>query len=85
MEEQEKEVTDSQENQFLTYFDDVEGELILQGEQEEKEIPLKDQDIDNYCRRFVDFTWAQLHKKYDIRSFRKRTRGQEQDEGLISR
>ena len=28
---------------------------------------------------------AQLHKKYDLKSFRKRTRGQEQNEESISR
>ena len=75
LEGQFEEVIDSQEDQFFTHSDDEEGELILQGEQEEKEVPPDDQDIDSYCRQFVDFMQAQIHKKYDLRSSRTRTRG----------
>ena len=77
MEGQAKEVIDSQEDQFLSYSEDEEGELTLHKELEEKEVPPEDQYIDNYCRQFVDFMQAHLYKKYDLRSSRKRTRMQE--------
>ena len=73
MEGQAEEVTDSQEDQFLAYSEDEEGELTLQEEPEEKEVPLEEQHIENYCTQFVDFMQAQLHRKYDLRSSRKRT------------
>ena len=75
--QQAEEVTDNQEDQFLTYSDDEDGEHILKGEEEEEEVPPEDQEIDNYCRKFMDFMQAQLQKNYDLRSSRKRTQGQE--------
>ena len=58
MQGQAEEVTDSQEEQFLAYSEDEEGELTLLEKQEEKEVPPEDRDIDNYCRQFVDFMQA---------------------------
>jgi len=42
--------------------------------------PLDDGEIDNYYRKFVNFMQAQLHRKYDLRSFRKGSRVQNQNE-----
>ena len=72
-----EEVPECQDDQFLAYSEDEDGELTLQEEQEEqgkKEVSIEDPDIDDYCRRFVDFMQAQLHKKYELISSRKRTR-----------
>ena len=48
LEEHDEEVIDIQENQFLAYFDDEEGELTLQEEKEEKEVPLEDQAFEEF-------------------------------------
>lgn len=42
--------------------------------------PLEDDEIDSNCKQFVDFIQAQLHRKYDLNSSRKRPRGQHQNE-----
>ena len=51
--------------------------------QEEEEIAraTEDREIDDYCKQFVDFMLAQFHRKYDLRSSRKRihTQGQEEE------
>ena len=80
-----EESIESQGDRFLSYLDDEEGEITLQGKQDEREVPSGDQDIYKYYRQFVDFMQAKLHKKYDLRSSRKRTRVQEQDEESTSR
>ena len=48
-------------------------ECPLQEEEEEA-------DIDHYCKQFVDFMQAQFNVKYDLRSSRKRTQIQDQEE-----
>ena len=45
----------------------------MQEEEEEAE-------IDHYCKQFADFMEAQFNVKYDLRSSRKRTRTQDQEE-----
>ena len=37
-------------------------------------------EIDDYCKQFVDFMQAQFNRRYDLRSSRKRTRTQDQEE-----
>ena len=34
----------------------------------------EDPEIDDYCKQFVDFMQAQFNRRYDLKSFRKRTR-----------
>ena len=43
-------------------------------EEDEKE------EINHYCKQFADFMQAQFNVKYDLRSSRKRTRTQDQEE-----
>ena len=70
-----------QDDQYLAYLEGEEVELSLREEEEEEKVnPTKDPDIDDYCRQFVDFMQAQFHKKYDLRSSRKRTHTQDQEE-----
>ena len=45
----------------------------MQEEEEEAE-------IDHYSKQFVDFMQANFNRKYDLRSSRKRTRPQDQEE-----
>ena len=71
MEGQAKEFTESHEDRFLSYSKDEEGEIALQEEPKDEEVPLENQDIENWCKHFVDFMQAQLHKKYDLRSLQK--------------
>ena len=40
----------------------------------------EDPEIDDYCKQFVDFMQAQFNRRYDLRSSRKRTRTQDQEE-----
>ena len=56
-------------------------ELSLQ-EKEEKTSVAEDPEIDDYCKQFVDFMQAQFHRKYDLRSSRKITCTQEQEEEM---
>ena len=49
-------------------------------EEEEKARVTEDLEIDNYYKQFVDFMQVQFHRKYDLRSSRKRTRTQDQEE-----
>ena len=48
------------------------------------ECPLQEEDeeakIEHYCKQFADFMEAQFNVKYDLRSLRKMTRTQEQEE-----
>lgn len=40
------------------------------------------EEIDDYYGKFIDFVQIHLHKKYDLRTLRKRSRGQDQGEDL---
>ena len=57
-------------------------ELSLLQEEGEKTSVVEDPEIDDYRKQFLDFMQAQFHRKYDLRSSRKRTRTQEQEEKM---
>ena len=40
----------------------------------------EEHEIDDYCKQFVDFMQAQFNRRYDLRSSRKRTRTQDEEE-----
>ena len=61
------------EDSNLAFSNNDDMECPLQYEEEEAE-------IDHYCKQFVDFMQAQFNVKYDLRSSRKRTRTQDQDD-----
>ena len=48
-------------------------ECSLQEEEEEA-------GIDHYCKQFNDFMQAHFNRRYDLKSSRKRTRNQDQEE-----
>ena len=49
-------------------------------QEEEKARDAEDAEIDHYCKQFTDFMQAQFNRRYDLRSSRKRTRTQDQEE-----
>ena len=51
-------------------------------QEEEKTKDTEDAEIDHYCKQFADFMQAQFNRRYDLRSSRKRTRTQDQEEEL---
>ena len=76
-----QDIPDGQDDQYLAYSDGDEVESSLQEgegvelslqEEEEKRCVVEDLEIDDYCKQFVDFMQAQFHRKYDLRSSRKR-------------
>ena len=83
-----KDIPDGQDDKYLAYSngDEVESsmqesegvELSLQ-EEEEKTSTAEYLEIDEYYKQFLYFMQAQFHRKYDLRSSRKRTRTQEQE------
>ena len=76
-----KDVPNGKDDWYLAYSEGEEVELSLREEEEDEKVSsTEDPDIDDYCRQFVDFMQAQFHKKYDLRSSRKRTRTQDQEE-----
>ena len=57
------------------------GEMEVQAHIEGKAIEdTEDPEIDDYYKQFVDFMQAQFNRRYDLRSSRKRTRTQDQEE-----
>ena len=85
-----EDIPNGQDDQYISYSngDEVESsmqesgvELSLQ-EEEEKTSATEDPDINDYCKQFVDFIQAQLNRKYDLRSSRKRMCTQEQEEEM---
>ena len=51
-------------------------------QEEEKTRDTEEAEIDHYCKQFSDFMQAQFNRRYDLKSSRKRTRTQEQEEEL---
>ena len=75
VEDDQKEV----EDQISTmYTREDEEEEDCEGEYAEAEVPFDQDEMDEYCRQFIDFMQVELHKKYDLRS-RKRSRVQENE------
>ena len=86
-----EDIPNGQDDQYLAYSNDDEVESSLQEsegvelslqEEEEKTSAAEIPEIDDYCKQFVDFMQTQFHRKYDLRSSRKRTRTQEQEEEM---
>ena len=51
-------------------------------QKEEKVRDAEEAEFDHYCKQFDDFMQAHFNRRYDLRSSRKRTRTQEQEEEL---
>ena len=49
-------------------------------QEEEKARDTEDSEIDHCCKQFVDLMQAHLNRRYDLRSSKKRTCTQEQEE-----
>ena len=64
----------------LAFSDREEEECSLQ--EEENTIDTEEAEFDHYCKQFDDFMQAHFNRRYDLRSSRKRTRTQEQEEEL---
>lgn len=69
---------------YSSFFD--EGQEVKTYEEEEQDLDatLNDDEIDDYYKQFIDFMQDQLHKKREMRSYRKRSRGKYQKEGTSS-
>lgn len=66
-------------------FSDEEQEVKMYEEEGgDLDATLNHGEIDDYCKKFIDFIQARLQKKYDLWSSRKRSRGQDQNEGASS-
>lgn len=71
-EEHVEETMEGQENQFSPFSnEEYEVETHEEGG-EDLDAPLDDGEIDNYYRKFSNFMQAQLHRKSDLRSSKKR-------------
>ena len=86
-----KDTAYEQDDPYLSYSNSDEVECPLQEsdgmgiplqEEEEKVRVTEDPQIEDYCKQIVDFMQVQFHRKYDLRSSRKRTRIQEQEEEM---
>ena len=82
-----EDVTYEGEEAYLAYAssDEVECPLhaVEAGEvsaQEKADESTEDPEINDYCKQFVDFMQAKFNKKYDLRSSRKRTCTQDEEE-----
>ena len=58
------------------------GEARCSLQKEEKIRDAEEAEFDHYCKQFDDFMQAHFNRRYDLRSSRKRTRTQEQEEEL---
>lgn len=47
------------------------------------EATLNEEDIGDYCKQFLDSTQAQLHRRYDLRSSKNRSRELKQQEEIV--
>lgn len=59
---------DVQENQYSTLSEEEHETKAQGGEEDGPKVPLDGEEIDAYCRKFVDFMQVELHKIYDLRS-----------------
>ena len=71
-EDDQREVEDQVSAMYAIGEDEEED---YEGEYDEAEVSFDQDEMDEYCRKFIDFMQAELHQKYDLRS-RKRSRVQ---------
>lgn len=63
-----EETIEVQENNLSSLWEGEKEIESNEGEWDDLEAPLDDDEIDSYCKKFVDFMQAQLHRKYDLKS-----------------
>jgi len=49
----------------------------------DREVKINVEDISDYCKQFADFMQAQIHRKYDLISSKKRSREPERKRKLL--
>lgn len=70
-----------QGNMYSSFYQEEHENMAHQDTSHDSEEKTKEEDINEYCKQFADFMQAQLHQRYDLRYWGKRSREPKEQEG----